>query len=88
MEKKQFRGEIFPIMQRLKRANIPVLSVAIEKREAVDYHNKGELKWYAVFDADCWAAKKAQHPFEGCNPDFTIWDSKIRGKAKIAILIP
>jgi len=27
------------------------------------------------------------HPFEGCNPDFAIWNTKVRGTAKIAFLI-
>lgn len=80
-------GQIFRIMQRLKKAAIPVLKMEVVRREAISYSDKGKMKWFAIFEADSWAVKKAMHPFEGCNPEFTIWDSKIRGKAKIAFLI-
>lgn len=77
-------GIVFSIMQRLKKSSIPVLKMSIQKMECIDYHNKGKIALFAVFDADTWAVKKSMHPFEGCNPDFTIWDSKIHGRAKIA----
>lgn len=80
-------GQIFRIMQRLKKAAIPVLKMNIEKMEVIGSTYKGQMRWFAMFDADSWAAEKAQHPFEGCNPDFILWDSKTRGRAKIAFLI-
>ena len=80
-------GQVFRIMQRLKKANIPVLRMKIEYREAISCHNTSKKSWFAIFDADTWAVKKAMHPFEGCNPDFAIWNSKVRGTAKIAFSI-
>lgn len=71
-------GQIFKMTQRLKAANIPFNKMHVEYRD----------KWhYAMFEANSWAAKKAMHPFEGCNPEFTLWDTKVRGTAFIAFKI-
>ena len=32
-------GQVFRIMQRLKKASVPVLRMKIEYREAINYHN-------------------------------------------------
>ena len=68
-------GYVFILTKRLKKAGIPFISLSFEKREG---------KQFAMFNADSWAVKKAMHPFDGCNPDFCIWNSKIRGTATIA----
>jgi len=75
-------GTIFKISQRLKAAKIPFDAINFEYRE----HNCGKY-WFAIVTANNWAVRLSQHPFEGCNPDFTIWDSKVRGTAKIAFKI-
>lgn len=73
-------GEVFRMCQRLKKACIPFISVTFDYKDA-----KGNR--YATFKADSWAVKKSQHPFEGCSPAFTLWDSKVRGTALIAFKI-
>ena len=35
-------GQVFRIMQRLKKASIPVLRMKIEYRETINYHNTGK----------------------------------------------
>lgn len=78
-------GQIFKLAQILKKANIPFLGVSIRRdppKTDVDCS-----RFYAMFTCDSWAAKKAMHPLDGVNIDFSLWDSKIRGKAQIAFRI-
>lgn len=77
---------LFSIMQRLKKSGIPVISVKIERRTGVGY-NEGRIDWYALCEADTWAVNKAMNHFEGCNPDFALWNTKVRGRAIIAFKI-
>lgn len=73
-------GQIFRMCQRLKKIGVPFISVSL------GYTDKDGKK-YATFKAHTWAVEKAMHPFNGCNPAFTIWDSKVRGTALIAFQI-
>ena len=78
------RAILFPIMQRLKKAGVPVKSYRIENTM---FFNDKYKKQYAIFKADSWAVKLAQHPFNGCNPCCTIWNSNIRGTAEIVFRV-
>ena len=74
----KMNGQVFRVMQRLKKVSIPIISLRIVKR----YNG-----YYAMCLCDSWAAKKAMHPFDGLNIDFSLWDSKKRGTAEIAFKI-